>query len=462
MFIGREAELQQLNALYKAEKFQCAIIWGRRRVGKTTLINKFIKNKPAIYFTATESTAKDNLESFSQAIAFLQKQSLANAPIYKNFEEAFHAIYDLAKEQQLILVIDEYPYLAKAYKPISSILQKLIDTKFKDNSKLFIILCGSSMSFMEHQVLGYQSPLYGRRTAQLEIKPFNFYEFKAYYKNFSAEELAIIYGITGGIPQYMTFFNDKLSLKDNVINTFLIPGGYLYEEPENLLKQEMREPATYNAIIKAIATGASKSNEIASKAGLETSALANYMDKLLELDLIEKETPVGVKTNRKTIYSIKDTMFAFWYRFIPANNMLIQRHRGEFAWKNIKPQLNHYMGHIFEKICEDYFWQTYENLPVLYQQIGRWWGTNPKLKRQEEIDIVATDETNAIVAECKWRNELVELSVIQTLLDRAQLLPYQNYYYYVFSKTGFTEQCLTYARKHKNIKLYTYKDILQV
>ena len=461
MFIGRKAELQQLNELYQTNKFQCVIIWGRRRVGKTTLINEFIKDKPTIYFTATESTAKDNLESLSQSIAFLQNQSLNNIPLYQSFEQALQAVYQLSQKQQIVLVIDEYPYLAKSYKPISSILQKLIDTQFKEQSKLFIILCGSSMSFMERQVLGYQSPLYGRRTAQLEIKPFSFYEYKTYYKSFSKEELAIVYGITGGIPQYMTFFNDQLSLANNIINNFLRPGGYLYEEPENLLKQEMREPAAYNAIIKAIASGASKNNEIASKVGMETSALANYIEKLLELDLIEKDAPVGAKSSRKTIYTIKDTMFAFWYRFIPGNNILIQRNRGEFAWKNIEPQLNHFMGHIFEKICTDYLWQTYEQLPVFYQQIGRWWGTNPKLKRQEEIDIVATDEINAIVAECKWRNEQVELSVIHTLMDRARLLPYQNYYYYIFSKSGFSAQCQEYAKDKKNIRLISYQEMLK-
>lgn len=461
MFIGRKAELQQLNELYQTEQFQCVIIWGRRRVGKTTLINEFIKNKPAIYFTATESTAKDNLESFSQSIAFLQSKALDNIPLYQSFEQALQAVYQLSQEQQIVLVIDEYPYLAKSYKPISSILQKLIDTQFKANSKLFIILCGSSMSFMERQVLGYQSPLYGRRTAQLEIKPFNFYECKAYYQNFSAEDLAIVYGITDGIPQYMTFFNDKLSLKTNIINNFLRPGGYLYEEPENLLKQEMREPAAYNAIIKAIAGGASKNNEIASKVGLESSALTNYLEKLIELDIIEKETPIGEKGSRKTIYHIKDTMFSFWYRFIPNNNILIQRNRGEYAWKNIESQLNHYMGHIFEKICADYLWQTYEALPVFFQQIGRWWGSNSKLKRQEEIDILATDETKAIACECQWRNELVEFNVLQTLLDRTQLLPYQSYYCYIFSKSGFTQQCQVYAKEHENIRLISYQDILE-
>ena len=461
MFIGRHAELEQLNALYAEAKFQCVIIWGRRRVGKTTLINEFVKDKPTIYFTATETTANENLESFSQAIAFLQHKTINHAPVYKNFEEALQAVYLAAQDEQIVLVIDEYPYLAKAYKPISSILQKLIDTQFKEHSKLFIVLCCSSMSFMERQVLGYQSPLYGRRTGQLEIKPFNFYDFKEYYQNFSAEDLALVYGITGGIPQYMNFFDDTKSIKDNVIKNFLTPSGYLYEEPENLLKQEMREPALYNAIIKAVATGASKSSEIASKVGLETSALANYMDKLLELGIIAKETPIGEKSTRKTIYSIKDTMFSFWYRFIPTNNMLIQRNRGEFAWKNIEPQLSSYMGHIFEKICVDYFWQTYETLPVFYTQIGRWWGTNPKLKRQEELDILATDEASAIICECKWRNEAVSQEVIDTLLARAQLLPYQECYYYVFSKTGFSKQCTDYAEQHDRIKLISYQELIK-
>ena len=223
MFIGRNSELQQLNTLYKQDKFQCVIIWGRRRVGKTTLINEFCKDKTAIYFTGIESTAKDNLENFSKSIAAINGSS-DNAPVFKDFRSALININDLAQKQKIVLIIDEYPYLARSYKSISSVLQELIDNTLKANPNLFIILCGSSMSFMEKQVLGYQSPLYGRRTAQFHIKPFNFYEVASYYKNFSPEDIAAVYGITGGIPLYMSFINDKLSLKENIINNLDVAG----------------------------------------------------------------------------------------------------------------------------------------------------------------------------------------------------------------------------------------------
>lgn len=459
MFIGRNNELEQLDRLYQENKFQCIIIWGRRRVGKTTLINEFIKDKEAIYFMATDTTPQENLISFSASIASINGVPSPNAPVYQSYEQALNAIGELSLQKQIVLVIDEYPYLAKSYKPISSILQKLIDLRLKRDSKLFIILCGSSMSFMEKQVLGYQSPLYGRRTGQLQIMPFDFYEYKHYFQHFTNEDLAIVYGITGGIPQYMSFFNDKLSIKDNIIKNFLTPSGYLLEEPENLMQQEMRQPAIYNAIIKAIANGSSKNAEICSKVGLESSALANYLEKLLELGIIMKETPIGSKESRKTIYTIKDNLFRFWYRFIPNNIALIQRGKAENAWNNIEGLLGNYMGKVFEDICRDYLWQQYDKLPCAFQEIGRWWGPNPQLKRQEEVDIVAANADSAIVAECKWRNEKTDYDVVETLLLRAKLLPYKHLYYYIFSKSGFTSKCTKLA-KEQNIKLISYAEMV--
>ena len=462
MFIGRKTELQQLNTLYNQDKFQCVIIYGRRRVGKTTLINEFIKDKDAVYFTGIESTSKDNLENFSRSIAALNNANTDNAPVYKDFRSALIDIDALAQNRKIVLVIDEYPYLARSYRPISSLLQELIDTKFKNNANLFIILCGSSMSFMEKQVLGYQSPLYGRRTAQFHIRPFTFYEAAAYYKNFSNEDLAVVYGITGGIPLYMSFITDTLSLKDNIINTFLMPSGYMYEEPFNLLNQELREPAMYNAIIRAVATGSSRISEIASKVGIENAAATSYIDKLIELGIIEKEVPAGTAgKSRKSIYGIKDGMFRFWYKFIPENNILVQRNMPEAAWTNIQPHINEYMGKVFENICADYLLENYTNLPVQFQNFGRWWGNNPKMKREEEIDIVAANNDKAILCECKWRNEKTDKDVLETLLERRKLLPWFNEcYYYIFSKSGFTASCQQLANENDKVKLITYKDMI--
>lgn len=318
------------------------------------------------------------------------------------------------------------------------------------------------MSFMEKQVLGYQSPLYGRRTGQFKIKPFTFYEVRDYYPDMNMYDLAVLYGITGGIPQYMACMDASFSLQKNIEASFLSTSGYMYEEPHNLMKQELREPAVYNAIIKAIATGSSKKSEIASKAGLDAGKLGAYVEKLLELGIVERETPAGSKNSRKTIYNIKDGMFRFWYTFVPAAMLFIQRNRSDRAWNIVEKHLSDYMGKTFEMICMDYLWEIYDELPVAYEEFGRWWGTNPVLRREEEIDIVAFARDQAIIGECKWRNEKVDADVLHLLMERSKLLPYKEYYYMIFSKVGFTDRCINEAEKYGHVRLVSYEDMVRI
>lgn len=340
-------------------------------------------------------------------------------------------------------------------------LQIQIDEKFRD-SKLFIILCGSSMSFMENQVLGYKSPLYGRRTAQFRIEPFNFFEAKEYYNNFSILDLAIVYGITGGIPQYLEKISDKKSIEDNIKDNFLDTSSYLFEEPGNLIKQELREPSQYNAIIKAIANGSSRLNEIATKTGIETALCSNYISSLISLGLVNKEFPIGEERTKKTIYRIQDYMFRFWYRFIPSNIARIHKGMRDSVYHSIEMQLSHYMGEVFETICKQYMWK--ENmagcLPFEFIDIGRWWGNNPKQKREEEIDLLAfDDEKRAIFGECRWNNELVGKDVLDELIEQSKLFSYKENYYYLFAKNGFTEDCNDAAKGNKHIKLITFEEM---
>lgn len=457
MFVGRLCELNILEKHYKTSSWQCMVLWGRRRIGKTTLINEFIKDKPAIYFAATESTVEDNLAIFNSCLNayFGRDRGLS----HNSFQSALEELAQVAAKEQLVLVIDEYPYLAKAYPAISSILQNLIDQKLQ-HSKLYLILCGSSMSFMENQVLGYQSPLYGRRTGQLKVEPLNFYDSCCFFNNFTLQELAVLYGVTGGIPMYLAQMKDNFSLKENIVNNFLKVDGYLFEEPGNLLKQELREPAVYNSIIRAIAMGASKSSEICSKVHLESSACSNYLDKLIELGIVIKERPYGVEGGRKTIYTLGDSMFKFWYRFVPDNLMLIQRGFSEQAWQQVEKHLPAFMGPVYEKICTDYLWEHYYESPVQFQATGRWWGSNPSLKREEEIDIVASNQQDqAIVGECKWRNELLTGEVVDRLIERAKLLPFKEYYYYFFSKSGFSNSAQQKAQQNPRIKLISLDNI---
>ena len=462
MFIGRERELSALERMYKSNKFEFAVIYGRRRVGKTALINKFIGEKKSIYFMGVESNEKQNLENFSSSIMEYVSGELTETT-FSSFQAALEYVFRLAEKERIIMAIDEYPYVARSSKSLASTLQLLID-KYKDKSKLMLILCGSSMSYMEDNVLAYKAPLYGRRTAQIKLAPFGFKETCSYLKKFSDIDKALIYGAVGGTPQYLLQINDGMSVEENIKNTFLNPISFLYEEPINLLKQEVREPAIYNAIIAAIASGASRISEIAGKVGESTSICTSYLKNMISLGIIQKETPYREKESRKSIYSIEDNMFKFWYRFVFENNSIIARGAADLVYRRIESKLSDYMGSIFEEICRQYLWEQLlaGMCPVEFNSIGRWWGNNPKLKRQEEIDIMGEqDKSTALFGECKWTNEKVDTGVLETLINRSELFSYRKKYYYVFSKSGFTKGCIETAEEMGNVRLIKFDDMVK-
>lgn len=461
MFIGRDEELAALERLYKSDKFEFVVIYGRRRVGKTALINHFVNDKKSIYFMGIESNEKQNLENLSKSIIEFSS-GMQTETYFASYQAALEYTFNLAKKERVILTIDEYPYIARASKSLASTLQMLID-KYKDTSKLMLILCGSSMSYMEDHVLAYKAPLYGRRTAQMKIMPFDFEECCTYLSGLSDEDKAYVYGIVGGTPQYLLQMSDKLSVEDNIKNTYLNPMSFLYEEPINLLKQEVREPAIYNAIITAIATGHSRMSEISTKVGEGTTVCSGYIKNLINLGIIRKETPYGEKTSRKSIYSIEDNMFYFWYRFVLDNNSVIVRGAADLVYKQIEAQLSDYMGRVFEEICAQYLWKLLlgGKMPIEFTSLGRWWGNDPRKRIQTEIDIMGEQDSNsAIFAECKWRNENVDLDVLETLIDRSGLFHYTKVHFFLFSKTGFTKGCMEKAEEMGNVTLVTYDDIM--
>lgn len=461
MFIGRDKELNALNKLYKSDKFEFVVIYGRRRVGKTALINQFIGDKKSIYFMGVESNEKQNLENFSKNIIEFNS-GIQTESFFASFQAAVEYVFKLAEHERIVLAIDEYPYVARSSKSLASTLQLLID-KYKDNSKLMLILCGSSMSYMEDHVLAYKAPLYGRRTAQMKIQPFDFEESCCYFHNLSDEDKALIYGMVGGTPQYLLQMSDKLSVEENIKNTYLNPMSFLFEEPINLLKQEVREPAIYNAIITAIATGYSRMSEISSKVGEDTNVCSNYIKNLINLGIIRKETPYGEKASKKSIYSIEDNMFYFWYRFVLDNNSVIVRGATDLVYRRIEPQLSNYMGRVFEEICKQYLWKQLliGNTPIEFISLGRWWGNDPIQKSQVEIDIMGEQDNDSVLfAECKWRNEKIDLDILETLIGRSKLFHYKKVHYYLFSKSGFTKGCIERAQEEGNVNLVSYEDIV--
>ena len=379
---------------------------------------------------------------------------------------ALHIDFPLetARKERIILVIDEYPYLAQSDPSVSSVLQALIDHHHED-SLLFLILCGSSMSFMEEQVLGYQSPLYGRRTAQYKILPFDYLTSSLMLEGFSTEEKLVLYSVTGGVPEYLSRIDQNLSVYENVRDLFFNPSGRLFEEPGDLLKQELKMPQTYNAIITAIAEGKSKLNEIAAQAGIETSQCSQMLNTLIKLGLCSKVVPITEKADsRKTLYVLEDQMFVFWYRFVMPDISRITAVLGAMVCKEVfEGQLSSHVGYAFEQCAIQYMWLQLKKgtFPVQFPKIGRWWGGNAALKKEEEIDFIALKENKAIFGECKWRSHSQGEEVLNDLIRKSELFPsYAKKYYALFSKSGFSKGLLAKASLQKNALLFTAEDMM--
>ena len=455
MFVGRDRELDEMQKMYNKGGFQFPIIYGRRRIGKTKFIGEFTKDKPTIFYTATQDEPDVCLRDFTQAIKEFDTENalLQSVDSIGSWSALFDYITKLAETRQIVLVIDEYPYLAKVYPAISSVLQRQIDTKWKD-TELFLILSGSSMSFMENQVLGYESPLYGRRTAQIKLKALPYYEGIKFFNNWDKIDMLYGYGICGGVPQYLEFFSKWNSLEDAVRAEFLTLSSVLNEEPKILLREELREPAIYSSILDAIASGASKSNEIATKIGKQGNTIAPYLKNLISLEIVEKIHPIESKSDRKTVYRISDNLFHFWYYFMPKCRPLIAMGRDDVAYSmKIKPHIPEYFGHIFEQICLQYVVKVMvDTMDYIYDDYGTWWGNNPAEKREEEIDIVATGENDILTCECKWKDNQVGEDVLKTLVERTGLISAgRKPHYVIFSKSGFTKELQNHIIDNMNL-----------
>lgn len=464
-FIGREKELSELNELYYRDEFQLFVLYGRRRVGKTTLLNEFCKGKDSIFYSAEQSNYKLNLEKFSKLVFDFYNETFLEA--FSSWENALSYIDERQKEKRLILVIDEFPYLVRKNRALLSELQHLIDHKLK-NGKLFLILCGSYMGFMEKEVLSSKSPLFGRRTGQLHMKPFSYQTALKFLEGFSGEDKLKLYGAFGGVPLYLMQIRRKNTFEENIENAFLKVIAYLYEEPLLLLRQEVQEPGVYSAIIEAVAGGYTKANEISTKIGEESAKCLKYIKTLCELGGLYKETPFGEKENsRKTIYGISDFMFRFWYRYVFGNRTLVETGaRKAVLKKKIEPDYNSYMGLVFEKICADYLSAKNAEgaLPFLFTSSGRWWGSDSKTHKQVEIDLIANDGNDYLFCECKWRNEKTDLSVLNELRGKADIFRENrdNTWFVLFSRGGFSDGLLEEARCDSSIILVDLSEITDI
>jgi len=459
IFIGRTNELKKLTSFYETQKFEMVILYGRRRVGKTKLLTEFIKDKNAIFFVAEENNDLLNKEKFTKVVLGHYKENI-NVK-FENWEDLFSYISSKSTDEKLIIALDEFPYIALSNPSFMSMLQNVIDHDLS-NRNIMLILCGSSISFMEDELVSHKSPLYGRKTGQMKLLPLQYFDVKNLFPNYSSEEQFKVYSILGGIPHYLIQFNPNLSIDENIIRYCLNTVSLFYDEPKNLLHQELRSPTVYNAILEAIAGGASKINDISTKIGETQQKTAKYLQSLLELEIVKKSTPVDMGDSRKTLYSLGDSLFEFMYRFVYKYRSLIEQDLGEALYlSGLKDEINAFYGKQFELVCHQYILKKNQTaqLEFLVEQFGKWWGGNPESKKQEEIDIVGLSKTTALYGECKFKNEPVGIDVLKTLIERSNLIPRENRYYYIFSKTGFTSELTTEAIRQTNIRLLSLEDL---
>jgi len=458
MFVGRDRELTTLNNLYNESAFQMVVIYGRRRVGKTTLISEFISGKPSIFFTAQEVNDALNLRQFSKKVySFFSLPESTGA--FDSWNSAFDFIADRAEERRFILAFDEFPYAASANRSLKSILQISVDHSFK-NTGIFLILCGSQVGFMENEVLGYKSPLFGRRTAQIKLEGFDYCDAGKMLSSFSAQDKVKLYACVGGTPQYLSQVRATESFEENIKRLYFDKSGYLYNEPTMLLQQELREPAMYNSIITAIAGGASRLNEIATKVSEDSPKVSKYLQTLVNLQIVNKVYPFGEnpKNSRRGIYRIADNCYGFWYNFVFPYMPEIESGSGDIIADTVLHGeiLSSFIGSPpFEAICLQYLrrMNAAKKLPITATSFGTWWGTDPVEKRQTDFDVIAANrQTRQIVlGECKWKENVSFRAETEKLVSKGYLLPeYTERYYYLFVKKPAQE-----GQEHNDITVVT-------
>jgi len=411
-FVNRENELKALNDAYKKQTFSFYPIYGRRRVGKTELIKQFIKDKPHIYFLATEGTEKENITNFKNAAKNVTNLSF----IKDDFEEIF--IYLTQNVQKrTIIIIDEFPFLIKANKSISSLFQSIIDLHLSE-SNIFLILCGSSIGMMYKEVLGYKAPLYGRRTGQIELNPL-FFKDVIKLLNKPVEECVRIYGVCGAVPFYLKEFVEKKDFFQLIEEKVISREAILNKEAIFLLREELDEVSRYSSMIGAISLGYTKLGEIMNYCGFKDKLnITPYLHVLERLGIIEKEVSITSGMRARGVYKIKDAFFKFYFRYVRPNESMIENNMKEIS-ASIEKDYDTYLGEVFEHISKELLTKKH-----YFSKIGRWW------HKEEEIDLVGLNENKKQITffECKWKNLSynASLKILGDLKEKADFVKWLN------------------------------------
>ena len=464
MFIGRQNELGLMRAELASPRASLAVVYGRRRVGKSTLIREAIKNQTHVFYQATRVTSSLNLEAFKLEVT----RALGADEILAGITDWLAVLHHLAKVAErspgLVIVLDEFPYLADADPALPSIVQKFWDSGAPQAGSFKLLLCGSMIAHME-ELLAERNPLYGRKTLALELAPLPFREAAQFVPRFTAEDKLMISSVFGGVPFYLQLLDRGVTLQGNIIRLLLTQTGSLVDEPVVLLQSELREVSRYASVLAAIADGCTKHGDIIGRVRelSDSRMLSPYLEKLERMRLIRvvKSMDAGPK-ERDRRYFIADPLIAFWHRFVRPNLSSVAQGFGPEVWSHqIAPHLDEFMGSAFEEICREHargFSQEYFSAPA--QEIGRVW------QADYDIDIAGKllDGT-MIYGECKWWKDLVGENVLDELIQRASRTDYgrdnPKRGFVLYSRSGFTPTLQKRASIQPGIVLHTPRTMLR-
>jgi len=447
-FINRKEELEALKERWDSGDSQLVIIYGKRRVGKTELMKQFGKGKPFIYFLADKRNQTEQLKEFGRIVGGFFGDIVLEKHGFTDWIEAFQYLKNTKK--RCVLAIDEYPYLVESDPATSSLFQKGWDAYLKE-SDTFLLLSGSSIAMMESETLIQKSPLFGRRTGQLLVEPLTFNQAWKFFPKLSFHEFMRFYAITGGMPAYLMQMNPKFLPEENIVSRVFSPTEFLFNEVEFTLKEELREPKNYLAILRAISWGKRKFGEITNETGLKKNVLTKYLNVLEHLHLIEKEVPVTESNkgkSRKGLYQISDNFFRFWFQFVYPYKSELQIGRTEEILERYKTCSSSLEAVVYERVCCEILLGLEKKIFPL-TRVGRWW------EKEVEIDIIGLNERQKqiIFGECKWSVKPVGTNVYRDLKKKASNVQWERgkrkEFFILFSKSGFTDDMMELAKKEK-------------
>jgi hypothetical protein len=424
-FIDREVELQSLERTWESQGAALALVWGRRRTGKTRLLGKFVEGKRAIYYGATQQASHTELRALGQAARDALHPAGADLLALGEFPDwvsAFDYLADKARRERLVVVFDEFPYLVGAESGLPSIIQRFWDHAGRQ-TQLFLVLCGSAQAVME-ELQAQRAPLFGRVDLRLQLRPFDYAEAALFLPRLAAAERALAYGVLGGMPVYLQRWNDGLGHRANLQRLFADSTSPLVEEGEYVLSSELPEASGYFRILHAIAAGERTYGAIKDFARID---IARQLDRLLGIGLVERVVPVTEDPTRtkRALYRIADNFLNFWFRFVYRHRVDVARGLGrEVVDRVVIPGLADYMGEPWEEMCREFIRRKAASgrLPVEVSRVGRWWNQDNSV----EVDIVGLRGKEVVLAgSVKWSRsagaqELRELRrAVEALPERA-------------------------------------------